>query len=659
MVWIFLLAAASLACGSLAAQPTPAGIPSPTPRFVVDPTTSGDEPVAILGQIPFTSPFFLDGNAEPFVLLEDESGFIERDKEFVFPLEGQAIGPVELIDDSTLAYTLPLPAEPLGTQTDVDHDGVDETGVMVFAVAYWSNTWGGPFLEARDGRGWSNAYTSARTDPYQEDEIVGGTLVIWSPDDAQGFPTDFGSDGLLFTDDDPIGGVPAGYSLVDLESRPFRIYKEARPVIDLLEGATAVSDFSALEYAEAFTALFDKASIEYPFTEDKGIDWDALRAEFMPRMQSAANFGAFYRALKDFTLAIPDGHVGVSFDADVFFQDYSGSFGLVLTELSDGTILVTQVLPDLPGDQAGIDVGAEILTWAGGPVQSALEGVRPYFGPFSTPQAERPMQVLFLTRVPPDTVVEVGFRNPGGEPQAAPLEAIVDYDSLFAALPEFTYDEVLQPIEGEVLDDSGLGYVLITTFSEDYNLMARLWDFHLQKLSEAEVPGLIIDVRNNPGGNGGLATDFAGYFFDEEILLSRHSYYSGITGEFEERGTPARLQPGPTLFEGPVAVLVGPNCVSACEGFVYAITRNDRAVVVGHAPTAGAFGEVGRGQYNLPGELSLQFPTGRPETPEGDLLIEGRGIEPDVLVPVTRDSALGRVDAVLQEAVAALLDLLR
>ncbi len=38
-----------------------------------------------------------------------------------------------------------------------------------------------------------------------EDEIIGGTLIVWSPDENQKFPTDFGIDGKLFTQDDPVG----------------------------------------------------------------------------------------------------------------------------------------------------------------------------------------------------------------------------------------------------------------------------------------------------------------------------------------------------------------------------------------------------------------------------------------------------------------------
>jgi C-terminal processing protease CtpA/Prc len=85
------------------------------------------------------------------------------------------------------------------------------------------------------------------------------------------------------------------------------------------------------------------------------------------------------------------------------------------------------------------------------------------------------------------------------------------------------------------------------------------------------------------------------------------------------------------------------------------MTLNDRAIVVGHTPSAGAYGEVGRGQYTLPGEIDLQFPTGRPETPDGDLLIEGVGVVPHIVVPVTYESATGLVDTVLEAAEDALL----
>jgi C-terminal processing protease CtpA/Prc len=595
--------------------------------------------------------------SEPFVLLEDQAGFVNRNREFEFSLEGQVIGPVEQISEQTLSYHLILPEAPQATLLDVDNDGEEDQGVMVFSVAYWSNTWGDPFLEPRDGTGWSNAYASTITDPERDDEIIGGTLVVWAPDNQQAFPSGFGDDKMLFTEDDPTAPISAGYTLVDLDQDPFRFYKERHPEITLTEGEVAVNDYSDLSYKEAFDALFEKVSREYPFTELKRIDWDSLYETYAPHVAEAANPREFYEALHDFTLAIPDGHVGVGpINPDVFYPQFGGGFGLVLDELSDGTILVTQVLPNYPAARAGIEVGAEIITWTGQPVAEALQEVEPFFGPYSTDHHQRRGQLLFLPRTENGNQVEVTFNNPGQEAKTQTLQSEVEVDSLFAALEREESDELALPLEGEVLDDSGLGYIVINTFSDDYNHMARLWEHYIDSLLENEIPGLIIDLRTNNGGNSQLALDFAGYLFEEEITLSRSAYYNENTGQFEFENLPRKIEPGPRYYDGKVAVLVGPECISACEGFAYALSYNGRSIVVGHAPTAGAYGEVGRGQYKLPDDLSLQFPTSRTVTQDGEILIEGTGVIPDIEVPRTRDSALGREDTVLQAAVNALSD---
>ncbi len=191
-------------------MPAPTCLPQPSGPCL---TLGPDEPVQIRGDIPFTSPFFLNTISQPFVMLEDQAGFIRRDREFRFPLEGQKIGPVVVGADQKLSYTLTLPSVPQGTAVDVDNDSTSDLGVQTFQVAYWSNTWGDPFLEERDGKGWSTAYNSAITDPENDDEIVGGILVVWSPDENQGFPSGFGPDRKLFTSDDPIETIPAGYNL--------------------------------------------------------------------------------------------------------------------------------------------------------------------------------------------------------------------------------------------------------------------------------------------------------------------------------------------------------------------------------------------------------------------------------------------------------------
>lgn len=649
---IAIIAVALSACSP--AAPTQAGgqdSAGNTPSIQTD----SNEPVLVTGTIPFTSPFFLAGNSEPFILLEDEAGFVDRDREFVFPLEGQAIGPVWLVQDGLLEFSLPLPSVPQGTLIDVDQDNQTDQGVMIFVVAYWSNTWGDPFLEERDGTGWSNAYVSTTTDPNRDDEIDGGTMVIWAPDGGQSFPTGFGEDEELFTADDPVAPIPAGYSFVDLNADPFRVYKQPVLELELHEGASAVNDYTDMNYVDAFEAMFTKVSTEYPFTAQKDLDWDAIHDRVAPMVAAANNDDQFYLALREFTYAIPDAHVGISFNPNIFWPEAGGEFGLVLEELDDGRIIVTQVLPESPADEVGINPGAEIITWGGQPAGAALDAVHPYFSPFSTPQHERQQQLIFLPRVPSGGSIEVSFQNPGGAPQQASMQSVEDIQSYFAADPISLEDQLSTPVYAEVLD-SGIGYIKVNDFQDDYNLTARLYERAIQGLIDNQVPALIIDLRVNYGGSGGLALDFSDYFYDEEVVLWSRESYNELLGEFELGEFPARMKPQDLFYEGPIAVLISPSCISACEGFAYALTSTGRAIAVGTAGTAGAFGDVGFGQYTMPGGWSMQFPTGRPIDAAGNVVIEGVGVQPDVLVPKTLESVMGLGDPVLEAAEEALFE---
>ena len=123
----------------------------------------------------------------------------------------------------------------------MDQEAEEEVGVQIFAIAYWTNTFGDPFLEERDlfGGGWSTAYASTRVSEAAdtECEIIGGKFLVYAGDDTQGFPSGFGEDGLLFTEDDPMVTLPQGYTVVDLYTDPVTFDRSRNPVIHLCEPA--------------------------------------------------------------------------------------------------------------------------------------------------------------------------------------------------------------------------------------------------------------------------------------------------------------------------------------------------------------------------------------------------------------------------------------
>ena len=101
--------------------------------------------------------------------------------------------------------------------------------------------------------------------------------------------------------------VGDSYTIVDMDTDPFTFDRSARPQMELLEPESfALDDFSGLSYTEAFDAMVAKMRNEYAFTEYKGLDWDALIAEFRPRFEEAEANGdstGYRRALRDFTWA--------------------------------------------------------------------------------------------------------------------------------------------------------------------------------------------------------------------------------------------------------------------------------------------------------------------------------------------------------------------
>lgn len=151
--------------------------------------------VLITGTMVYTDPLFTAGVAQPVIILEDQAGFVDRNRGYLMPVESQVLG--QIITDfyvSPVSYSMTLPIEPRGGFRDVDGDDVDDLGVQIFATAYWNNTFGDPFLEERDlyGGGWSGAYASTRIseDPALEWEIIGGTLIIWRRMISRAFRSD-------------------------------------------------------------------------------------------------------------------------------------------------------------------------------------------------------------------------------------------------------------------------------------------------------------------------------------------------------------------------------------------------------------------------------------------------------------------------------------
>lgn len=626
-----------------------------------------DQPHLITGTYKVTNDFVLTSYyVENAVALVDMHAFVVRDEEWELPVESQVLG-VMNFDRESLSGTfdLNLPAIPRGTLNDVDNNGAVDPGVQIFAVAYSPNLYGGPFSQGDDrSRGWPSYLASVKTDSENNDEVLGGRLVIWSPDSEQKFPSDFGNDGLLFTTDDPSTSIPAGYSVVDLDQKPFAFSQEPTPQFTLYEPADiAIKDFSDKTYTGAFDQVFEIVRKEYAFADikEKAPDWDALYLKIRPLVEQAEKDNdpnAFYLAMRDFTWAFRDGHVAIGagqYSQQDFQTKVSGGYGFAIREFSDGHVFATFVLEGGPAQLAGMQTGAEILEFNGLPIADAINAAQSY-SQQSSDFALRYQKARYLLTALPGEEVEVKFTNPDGASQSVTLTAIAEQQSFGYTSVYYGVDRSsLLPLDAKIIPVGNdlIGYIRMNSNGDDLNLIIRLFERALQNFTAAEVSGIVIDMRYN---NGGTALGLAGFLTDQEIQMGQLAYYSDATGKFEPEGLREKVLPNENQYRfDKMVLLVGQACFSACEIEAYGFSQVPGMIVAGQTPTAGVEAETARGRFKLPEGFELTIPTGRMTLPDGSIFLEGQGVQPTLRIPVDATTAYATEDIVLQAGIDAIL----
>jgi carboxyl-terminal processing protease len=156
-------------------------------------------------------------------------------------------------------------------------------------------------------------------------------------------------------------------------------------------------------------------------------------------------------------------------------------------------------------------------------------------------------------------------------------------------------------------------------------------------------PALVLDLRGNPGGEKAMMQEMAGLLFERDGTLGRMRFRYE-TQEMAFRGA------GQRAYRGPIAILVDGRSGSCSEVLAGALQALGRAVVVGDT-TAGAV--LPSQEAPLPTGGVLQYAVSDYRTPTG-VLLEGRGVIPDLAARPTSRALLAGRDPALERALAAL-----
>ncbi len=529
-------------------------------------------------------------------------------------------------------YTLTLPDKPAGQPFDVITGGTakSQSGLYIFDVRLMSDVGERGYMVPNEDNIASSLKISIDV------KVEGGTLLAWTADDKEQFPSDSGPDGKLFTADDPQMTLPAGWSLINLDSKPFKVTRDPAPTLNLITTELGANiDYSSLSCDVLIPTFLDRVQQTYPFTDLHKIDWAALRARLIPASKTAQTQQDCEKVIRDFGNAIPDGHV--DFLLPALRDEVAGSLGIILTPLTDGRIGVSVLRTNGPADKAGIKVGAIITTWDGKPMADALKSVVLQSANASTPHALLNLQLSNITRGPLGSTVQVAYQNPDGTSATASLTRDTPQRVSGMAPPDVQNNKLA----------SGIGYIRIDSF-EDIRTQ-HAFDDAVTSLINQKVNGIIIDIRGNPGGFSQMADAMESRFFDKSMLTGREFTPDGrLTFQ-------TQIDPRQPVYTGPLAILVDVNTSSAGDFFAYAFKSTGRAQIVGNTPTSGMAGTVSGGEYYLPDNAFIQVPTGASLDDKNQIEIEGQGVAPDILVPVTVESLVSGQDTVLKAAETALL----
>ncbi len=279
-----------------------------------------------------------------------------------------------------------------------------------------------------------------------------------------------------------------------------------------------------------------------------------------------------------------------------------GSFtgiGIEIT-IRDGVLTVVAPIEGTPAWKAGLKPGDKIIKINGKPTKnmSLMEAVK-------------------LLRGPKGTKVTISILRKG-----------------WTELKDITLVRDVIPIKSVRYRtvEPGYGYVRISNFQEK---TPRELVKALTALEKENKPmkGLIIDLRNNPGGLLDAAVKVADEFIDQGLIVYTEGRIKQQNMRFE--ATPNRRK-----HPYPIAVLVNEGSASASEIVAGALQDHHRAIIVG-MPTFGK-GSV-QTIIPLPDGSAIRITTAQYYTPSGRS-IQAKGIEPDVVVPLLDPSCLQKAE---------------
>ncbi len=347
-------------------------------------------------------------------------------------------------------------------------------------------------------------------------------------------------------------------------------------------GGVSVSSLAAAENPPEFKVFWEA--------------WDLVVAHFVD--QDKVDFTAMtYGAIEGMLSTLDDEGHTTFLSPDALKQHESsleGEFEGIgaYVSLEDGNITIVAPIDGSPAEKAGILPGDVILAVDGENVEGRTLN-----------------DVIGLIRGAADSPVVLTIRHPEAD---EPVEIVIIRGRI-----------ELESVNWTMIPGTDLAYVQITQFAAKtgQDLEDALREIDNRRLSGEPISGLVLDLRNNPGGFLREAIKVGSQFLPKGEIILQEKDASGNVDSYPSRG----LGYG---RKWPMVALINKGTASAGEITAGALKENGRALLIGE--TTFGTGTV-LNQFGLSDGSAILLGVTNWLTPKGNL-IKGQGIDPDIAV---------------------------
>ncbi|MBK6995784.1 MAG: peptidase S41 [Lewinellaceae bacterium] len=411
--------------------------------------------------------------------------------------------------------------------------------------------------------------------------------------------------------------------------------------------------------------------VNYNFVYLNRVDqlkWDSAYLSLIDKVQKTENDYEYYRLMKQFCAILKDGHTNIEFPENIQSKLLKTMFGdyRIFIENIEHKAIITHI--NLSKKDI-IPPGSEIVAVNNIPVKEYLaQFVSPYISSSTNHVLEDIATIEMLQ----------GFEGEQynlkiKKPDNVIIELVVKHSKCSETAIYPSKNPANNLLDLKWLDNQ-IVYLALNSFQDksiDSLFIAKLPELYNAK-------ALIVDLRNNGGGNGDYGLEILKYLIPNKKVNGsksrtrnhiatykawgemtnpkdttnnaeyRKAYLSYI-GEYyyDFSNAPRTLKTSHKRLKIPTVVLIGHNTASAAEDFLVYANKQPHFTKIG-SPT---FGSTGQPYYfSLPGGAQARVCTKQDTYPDGTEFV-GVGIIPDIFVEQTLSDYLNNIDPVLERAI--------